>query len=385
VEISNHSNHTKYAIFSNSKLELVSADEIIPREPTPQDFQNTLSNGVFYGRRPTPQKMISGAFIIPPKTRWLYNGSRLNFKENLSPNHLPIEPEGDVLGSLKKLAKRYLRVTPNAKIAIENSGGVDSATLIGILNLLGVEIYLIGLQSDSYEARTERIIQDHFFRELPNGALVVPDSFGTAFGGLSRVPPHAVPSASLLYFERHTRMAEAAQALGADIVLNGVAGDNLFCVGLDKQPHYKIPQSLMPWCLADNWVSDLIYAPRGMRYVAGHSLLSVIKTIVSTRWNQPEDIMKMWARREFAEILPTQLSQFAYKASHDRWLADGIHASRDEICALADRVHKKIRNPMLKGSVVKHNLDRYFEMNHSDMSRFIISLSFVVWANSRIP
>ena len=83
--------------------------------------------------------------------------------------------------------------------------------------------------------------------------------------------------------------------------------------------------------LDDNWFNENVYAKFGQVYKSAAASNLLIRAIWTMRQGQDKDVQKWWARRIFAEYLPYELTQFAYKADNAGNFINGIWRELDDI------------------------------------------------------
>jgi hypothetical protein len=94
--------------------------------------------------------------------------------------------------------------------------------------------------------------------------------------------------------------------------------------------------------------------------------------------------MKLWARKTFDNILPWQLSKFAYKANHDCWVADGLKQATGEIKVVVDSAFNLIKNPRLDSKSMIKTANNYFHVEEKEKHEFLLKLAFSVWVHGFI-
>jgi hypothetical protein len=375
--ILNWSNDTKFYCLEGRKL-LTTSETLIPRKVVASDLENYYKCGVFVSRRPTPNYPVASLIAIPPKTEWEEISGVLTYRKTLTFSKLNPDVQ---ISRVDKAIQKYLILYKDKKIAIENSGGLDSSLIIEYLNKFEFRPILIGCVMSGYEARTERVIQEKYFARFQNSE-VIQQTITPAFAELGNIPAHPLPTPSSLFYHRHLVTAQIAAKNNISVVLNGSSGDNLLGNSFKGLASGMVPDGYHDWCLSDKWVSEFIYGPLNMHYISPYSLPPLLRAIVSMRSLESEDYMKLWARKKFSNILPYELVHFAYKASHDNWIADGLRAAESEIYNIAKTSYEIVGHKDLKPDRMISDAKNYFHQKDDEHHKFLMRLSYAVWVNS---
>jgi hypothetical protein len=234
------------------------------------------------------------------------------------------------ISELLNISERLSSVIDNKKIAIELSGGLDTAIVIGIVKHLGFDPFLVGMRSSRYELRTESFIQAKYAESFKNVCLLNADD-SLPFSNLKSSPLHQHPSSSSLYYMHALRIAEECERENVNTILSGMGFDALLCESVNKTETNAMPNNWYTWMLDDNWFRENIYSKYNMNYTSGAASQLIIKSIWALRKTQNEDLKKWWARNAFKEYLPTELVNYSYKADNSGGFLDGFLNSRNEI------------------------------------------------------
>jgi hypothetical protein len=245
-------------------------------------------------------------------------------------NSLIQEHQKSDLSDLLSTIKRLLNIIKREGIAVELSGGLDTSIIIGLLDHLGVKPLLIGMKSDRFEFRTERIIQELFIEKFPNAHLISYEE-NQPFKDLVNTPVHQLPSPTSVFHSQGIPIAKLCNKNGINILLTGMGLDALFCDSPYMDGHQRHPDSWFSWMLDDDWFNEYVYGKFGINCQSAAASNSLIRIIWSMRQGQGEDLKKWWARNTFADFLPSELVQFAYKADHNGNYIDGIWKATDGI------------------------------------------------------
>ena len=374
--ISNLSRNINYYDTITGNL-LDASEALFPKRITANDLDACLKNGLFTFRRTTESySPVAGVLPIPGRTNWVLCEKQLNFHSSIFPRKL--NPNTN-LSRIDQIAERYLKFIKDKTVAIELSGGLDTALIIEVLKRHGINLAFVGFSSDRYEFRTERAIQDHYLETSQNSKMI-DYSYCPAFAKLSETPIHAFPTADSLYHARHSMIADATKSVGANILLNGNAGDSLLCHGFE-QVLDQVPQGYDGWCITDVWSVENIFKPQGISYLCPFALDPVIRALIAIRKGQAEDSMKLWARKNFSELLPFQLSQYAYKANHDGWVAEGLRDAENEIKVVVNNAQSVTKHPGLNFNKMINTAMNYFHATTKEKHEFLLKLSFAVWVH----
>jgi len=353
--ISNNSHSLKYYDTHTSAL-ISSKEALFPERIKAADLDSCLKNGLFTYRRANEIYLpVAGVIPIPSRSSWNYINGEFSYEKSLGTKKL------NPLSSLKRiedLAHKYLKLVDGKKIAIELSGGLDTALIIEILKLHGIKLLYVGFTSNRYEFRTERAIQNYYL-ENSYGHRMIDYEECPAFGSLTSTPLHPFPTADSLYHARHSIIIDAAKSLSTNILLNGNAGDSLLCHSFENVSS-EVPRGYDQWSLTDTWTVDSIFEPRGISYLCPFAFEPIIRNMIGMRKGFPEDSMKLWARKKFSHILPSQLSNFAYKANHDCWVADGLREASDDIRKVVDTAFSVTKHCELNSASMIRTANKYF-------------------------
>ncbi len=324
------SNPTRNYLYFNRKnnqilynlLDLINIDLI--RAANLKAHEKNISH--FFSRPDQYQEVISGISLIPPRSRWNYDGN--NFR-CLNVNIVSSNYKSQI-SELLNICERLSSVIDNKKIAIELSGGLDTAIVIGIVKHLGFDPFLVGMRSPRYEHRTESFIQAKYADSFKNVCLLNADD-SLPFSNLKSTPLHQYPFSSSLYYMHALRIAKECERKNVNTILSGMGFDALLCESVNKTENNSMPNNWYTWMLDDNWFRENIYSKYNMNYTSGAASQLIIKTIWALRKTQNEDLKKWWARTAFKEYLPTELVNYSYKADNSGGFLDGFLNSRNEI------------------------------------------------------
>ena len=269
------------------------------------------------------QPVLPDIYPVPARTKWAFeDGSFRKLKKNIKLS------EGLTFESCLKNTNRLLKAT-KGKIAIEISGGLDSSIMIGMLDRLGYEPILIGTISELYKFRTEKHIQETIAKKFKN--VILSKSFSLQFTNLLETPTHFLPSYTSLHHNIGANTIKLLKEHDVKYVFQGIAFDSTLVDAIDNNPNE------IRWpTLQDNWLHDYVFAPQGSAYIDIAALTPIKQMLLSLRNGQAKDIQKWWARKFFADVIPSELSNYAYKANFGPLWWDGLQSSSEQITHIVD-------------------------------------------------
>jgi hypothetical protein len=319
----------KYVYFNQANfqqydnlLELI--DINIIRNANLEAHVKNISN--FFSRPDKNYEVFEGINLIPPRTKWLLEGQKyysLN-QNNVYINY--INSKSDFINILKRICS----VLINKKIAIELSGGLDTSIIIGLINKLGIEPFLIGSVSSRYEFRTESFIQYKYLKTFKQGCLLSENN-SLPFSSLKETPLHQYPSSSSLYYMHALNIAKECEIHGVEILLSGMGFDTLLCDSLSNYKKSEMPNNWYKWMLDDNWFNENIFDKVNITYCSAAASQVIIQSIFELRKSLEEDLKKKWARNYFQEYLPKELVNYSYKADNSGGFLDGFNNAENTI------------------------------------------------------
>lgn len=265
------------------------------------------------------------------------------------------------------------------RIGVHLSGGLDSSLIIATLRHLNIPFVPIGAMSTTYEFRTERAVQNRLLEWGTDGELI---DFNTCpyYSRLSEFPAMQIPSGIFKSFATWSRLADAFKAKGCDVVLGGQGGDSLFVDAIDDIND-------LTFNIGDEFeVSDeqeMVYGPRGMRLLSVFAHKPLIDFICTERVGQKDDPLKWWARKYFKDILPRELSEYAYFGDFFAMTMAGLDDSRPEIERLMSRAYDISSHEALSPKNIEKFLAQdIFSFEYGDYIRFCSLIAVSVWYNS---
>lgn len=371
------SNSTKRVVYFNRNtknihLELFEFlnDKAI-RSSSLKAHEVNISN--FFLRPDRYQEVIQGITVIPPRTRWYFDGK---YFHSLNSEIITSGYRND-LSEFINICQRLASVLKNKSVAIELSGGLDTSILIGLLRYFGIKPFLIGVKSNRYELRTESLIQE-ILSKSSNNVLFVDEDDALPFTELKLTPLHQIPSSSSLYFMHALSILKKCHEQKIDIIFSGMGFDTLLCESTKTIDNNSIPKNWFNWMLEDYWFMQNIYGKENVTYTSGAASQLIIKSIFALRKNQNEDLKKLWARNTFKEFLPTELVNYAYKADNSGGFVDGLLKAKSDISTLFEVAYSVTKFKEFD----KFELKRIFHNPHMvDEKKDKLILSRVSFAN----
>ena len=341
------------------------------------DLDAYEANGVLMSRTPGTYKYVCGLAPLPPKTTWNANQLGISYISS-SGLYRPFNVVNrDVLDAI---VSKYLKLARGKIIGVELSGGLDTSIIIETLRRNDIDVRLFGLVSSAYGFRTERAIQD-IYRNTADHVICRSYDECPPFTNLTKSPVYLYPSTANLTYSRQKITVEAMKELEVEILLNGDAGDHLLCHSFEDLRSGESPEGYQRWRISDDWADLNVFKPAGITYISAFSLNAISRALWTMRRGQKEDYMKLWARRFFSDRLPYQLSDFAYKASHDGWFSSGIKKSLDDIYEVCKVAHANTDDPRLMPDNIIGLAKNYATDSHEQQLQFLTRLSFATWVH----
>ena len=311
--------------------------------------------------------VLPGIYPIPPRTKWSFqNGVFNKLKSNVK------YVKNIDLNSCMRMANHLIKVA-KGPIAIELSGGLDSSIMIGVFEKLGYEPILIGTISNLYKFRTERYIQENIARKFKH--VVFSDSYSKQFEDLINTPTHFLPHFLSLYHAVGSNTINLLNKHKIQYILEGTGFDEILVrPSINDINCFRYPS------LQGSWFHDYVFQPQGYSYVDVTSIPSIKQTILSLRRGEAEDTQKWWARRFFANILPPELSHYAYKANFGPLWADGLKSNAEQIDHIIQVARMVSPLPIFRAFNAQTILEA---MNSGKLSRELFCpLSYANWIHS---
>lgn len=372
------SNPTRYYVFFNRQTNLIHNEiyGIIDLDKLKNaNLKAHEKNISLYCPRPDEySEVIEGIIPIPPRSRWDYDGKRFHCINHASVSS-NFEPD---FAGLISICKRLLSVNVDKKIAVELSGGLDTAIIIGLLEHLGVSPFLVGIRSSRYEFRTESYIQDSY-KKMFKSVNLIDDKEALPFKDLQSAPLHQLPSSTSLYYKVASRIAEECHKEEMDIVYNGMGFDALLCDHPNSSKNNTIPNSWHSWMLDDNWLNEHVYHKYNLAYISAAASSLIVKSVWALRQNQGEDAKKWWGRSAFKEMIPNELVNYAYKADNSGKFLDGLYAAENDISKIFNTTYSITKFKEFSPSAFSQLFDALHLADENKDKLILARLSFATW------
>lgn len=377
--VNNNSKEIKYfdtfTYYFRSEEEIINMLSEVNFIFSKESLDNHIQNSSLYIYTPDKYRSVVKNIVpIPPKSSWTLNKHRFIIKEKETLFQKRDTNNIDLL----KLVSRQLTRLRSKKIGVQLSGGLDSSLIIGILRHFGIEPVLIGMYNKRYEFRTERIVQEI----LKTGALeynLKSDEDFLPFTDLLNIPKHVLPNASSLFYSGEEKMAQLFEKSKVDLVFNGMGLDTILCLS----PNDKENRSQWyPFMFDDCWFRDYVYKPKNIYFTPAINSPLLVNTIWNLRRSLSEDNTKQWARNNFSDFLPVELTRFNYKADHAGLLIDGIKSNILTIKYLFEFVYNKTKLLFFSKNEFEKLFNNYHLHDDNNIKIILSRTSYAVWMYS---
>jgi len=277
-----------------------------------------------------------------------------------------------------EVAGKFFDKYKGKKIGVHLSGGLDSSLIICLSHFLHIPCTLIGLSTERFEFRTERTIQLKLMKYGEYSELIDVEQY-PYYSNLSNTPKHQIPDSFIKQNEASKALADAFAKQGVEVVFTGQGGDSLFVDAIDPiNTSFNIGNEF-----TFPWEQDLIYSPLGITLVSFFSNPNIIDAICSMRIGQKDDPLKWWARKTFKEILPIELSDYAYCADFFGISMSGLKAAKPEIRLLCEEAYDRIKHPIFNPKGINEILSTdVFSLEHKTYCALCTKISIAVWLHS---
>lgn len=333
-----------------------------------------LSNELLPPTKINHQKPLFGDIMqILPGTIWDKDKSWI-----VTNDYTPQLTSGGI-DKYMKIMGEYIENLGATRIGVHLSGGLDSSLIIATLKRLGIPFVPIGVKASSYEFRTERVIQEALLSWGEDGQLIDYD-LCPFYAELDSFPATQIPSSFFKSYAMSSRLADAFRSKGCDVVLGGQGGDSLFVEAIDdlNKLSYNIDDEFI---VSDE--QDLVYATRGIRLLSVFAHKPLIDFICSERLGQKDDPLKWWARNYFKDILPLELSQYAYFGDFFAMTMSALQEERLNIKNMMDRAFEWTSNSVFSSEEISRFMSQdIFSFEHNDYIKFCSLIAVAVWYNS---
>lgn len=183
---------------------------------------------------------------------------------------------------LLEISEKYFYNLKANRIGVHLSGGFDSGLIIALLKKLRIPFVPIGLKSDTFEFRTERIIQEIMINWGEDGLLINLEDY-PYYSDIDKIPAHQIPDSYIKSFGCSSVLARAFKDRHCDVVLTGQGGDTLFVdeiksintISYNIENEFLFPPE-----------EERIYRPMGIKLESFFSNPEIIDLISSLRIGQ---------------------------------------------------------------------------------------------------
>mgnify|MGYP004559669179 CR=1 FL=1 len=277
------------------------------------------------------------------------------------------------------LAEDFIKGLDAKRIGVHLSGGLDSSLIIATLHQLKIPFVPIGLESLTYEFRTERHIQELLIGWGEDG-LLIDSSEVPYYHGIDTLPATQIPTGIFKSYYASCRLASAFSERGCDVVLGGQGGDSLLVDPVTdvKKTTFNIGNEFL--VQEDD---EIIYEPLGIKLMSFFGHKPIIDFLTSARIGQGDDALKLWTRKYFKDWLPNELSEYAYFADFFGLTTFGLKKAKPIISELVTEAHEMIGHPMFSAKERLRFLDQdIYSFEYNEYIRFSSTLAIAVWLKS---
>jgi len=374
--IKNNSYFTKYFDIKNQIYVLPNKKEWVDIKFTETTLDNHKYNSRAMSQRPDNYRCIINDLLpIPARSSWkVTENGLIEVKQNLINTNIDYS-----IKDLMRNSKKLLDVL-DGEIAIELSGGLDTAIIIGIVKTLGIKVKLIGAISERYEFRTERYVQELLSKEHEDVEFVS-ELDTLPFSNLTSTPFHAIPNKSSLFYYLNSVTANWAQSKNIKYILNGIGCDTILIDSIQNKSNNYIFDKTN---LDDGWANDYIFLPQSSMYVNVAANYSIRKIILSMRAMETLDTKKIWARKVFTDFIPEELSKYQYKASFGATYAEGLKRNRNEIMLVCKKAFEHCKLERINPNEMRKLIMCVEDSDQKAEFEFLARLSFANWIHAMI-
>ena len=336
------------------------------------NINNYLANSKIPANQPYNMLNIYEDFIIiPPGT--YYDEKTYSLKEELYyPKYQQTNKQ-----KLYEVFENYFAQFSNKKIAVHLSGGLDSSIIICLLHHFNIPFYLVGLVSNRFEFRTEKIIQEKLFSLGKESVLIDIDDY-PFFSGLTQKAISQFPDGNIKQVGSTNTIIQTCKKIGADIVFTGQGGDTIFVDAITDSWSCNIGSEFIL-----NFESEVLYPNGGLELVSPFADKQIIQAIYSLRMGQKEDALKKWTRNFFKDILPRELAEYTYYADFNGISMSGLEVSKPEIKTILESAYALTGNEIFSTSAIRKLLKiDLFNFEYQDYIEFCDKISIAAWYNA---
>lgn len=371
MRVHNKSYFTQLFDFDSMRFVNPLVDGVRINELTQNSLEAHIKNCLRMSQRPDAYlPVLSNIRPIPPRTVWEINGDTAL---QLDKNKFSTWHAKTIL-NIQEIARRLTKKV-DGKIAVELSGGLDTAIIIGVLQSVGLDPTLVGARSNRYEFRTERYVQEKIALTATQ-VNFIDEEDSLPFANLKSTPTHAIPNKASLFYFLNEVTAKWASKNNYPFVINGIGFDSILIDEVSKPTNEYLFDKIN---LDDGWANDYVYMPHNVKYVNVASIFCVLKTLITLRSGEQEDTQKLWARNAFKKIIPNELSSYRYKASFGAVYAHGLEKAKSEIMEIFKLSSEVTGLKDLHPSKVATLFNGVLAFDHRAEFEFIARLSYANW------
>lgn len=274
-------------------------------------------------------------------------------------------------------AETFFHKFEGKRLGVHLSGGLDSSLIICLLKHFDIPFDLVGLQSNRFEFRTERVVQEKL-APLGRSCQLIDMDIYPFYSNIDKTPKHQIPDSYIKMNDADCAVATAFSEKNVEVVLTGQGGDSLLAEdfrnisqfkGFNIQNEFTFP-----------WEEDFLYIPRGIQLVSFFSDKNIIDQISSLRAGQGSDALKWWARGFFKKLLPKELSEFAYYGDFFGHSMSGLELAKPTIKTLFEETYDLMGHPLFSPEQTKDFLNEdVFSFDYKKYSLYCTKISIAVW------
>ncbi len=266
------------------------------------------------------------------------------------------------------------------KLGVHLSGGLDSSLIICLLKLFDIPFSLYGFSSSHFGFRTERTIQEHL-APLGEKAWLIDMEAYPFYSALDEKAPHQVPNAAIKMIKADEALVQAATDDGIEFMFTGQGADTLFVdavANVGDLPAFNIGNEFL-----FSETQDMCYSPKGIELVSFFGDKSIIEALCNLRSGRGDDVQKYWARGFFKDILPRELSDYAYRADFFGTSMSGLELAKPTIARLFRQANELLPHNLFSKRGTEEMLrTNVFDFKCETYQLFCSKVSIAVWLNS---
>jgi asparagine synthetase B (glutamine-hydrolysing) len=367
--------------FDTQKQVLLSKDDLyeklsidIIRKSSVESHHHNSSQ--YVDRPDTYMNVLPQIVPIPRESNWHYRHGKFTHDPMINQDFEKYE--NATTNIFKEKLVESLSKYKGETIGVESSGGLDSSITLSLLENQQFDLFLIGVQHNRYEFRSEITIQNLYAQKYPNHLYLV-DKSHFPYQNLRNAPIHPLPSTISLFHEHHQITANECQKRKCKLVLSGHGGDAIFILEVGQNPLVTYQNCFLPWMLDDGWVDEFIYQPRLMSYKSAYNLDDLSPMISVCRKNQKEDLRKEWARNFFKKDLPKELVHYQYKTSNDGVYYEGLELATPDLLEIFTCAYEVTKNNIFKPNHMEEMIYKHLSYQERNLNLITSYASYAVW------